>query len=638
MFVLVEPFKNIDLIDTPDLGCAMLIAACKEKGIDIHLYETQPTYLEYIFDDYINQTSYLIYKFCLENEREDSFKYLRGLVKELNIEELEDYLYNLYIKIIKNKSYSVYFNNEIVNEFSAIFKEVMRIYEYYCNQDKIQLDFLNRIENDILLMNPSMIGFSLYSNEPFTKKIRERFVSRNIPIIIGGAFTSQLDRKDIVDFFSKDNLDYLLLHAGDVSLPKLICTIENKESLSFVPNLVYRENGILKFNDIVNIESLDDLPVPDFSQFSLEKYITPNIILPLQSARGCTWRKCSFCAHHKSYLQKYICYSIDRLVEIIKIYKNKYGCNYIVFNDEEIPPGRALQISEAIINNNIRDLNMTMYGRLSSGFTYNILEVMKKAGFKSISWGLESGSDYILKLMNKGINTATAHEVLKNSYNVGISNTCWILFGFPGEKMVNAEDTIQFLIDNKEYVDMIMISKFQLEKGSPIYNELKESNLLNRANYCDYDVDSFIRKINFKIQVKLLNLNNDRYNSFGYTNVSRNRLFILASNLVGNISDYNIKELLFNRKISPVVIGSLNEENRKFIFYNTKITHIYNKLNKLSERKVNKVELEFIKLSDGKKNFLEISKSIENIEEISEFVSLLKENNSIYLFKAPNEL
>jgi len=41
MFALVEPLMMGRLIDYPHLGCAMLIAACQEKGIETKLVKGQ---------------------------------------------------------------------------------------------------------------------------------------------------------------------------------------------------------------------------------------------------------------------------------------------------------------------------------------------------------------------------------------------------------------------------------------------------------------------------------------------------------------------------------------------------------------------------------------------------------------------
>lgn len=628
MFVLVEPFKHIDLIDRPDLGCAMLISACKKSGIKIELLETQIRYLQYIFLDDVNQTVELIYKVCDNKEDIINITFYERLANNFSKEELTKYFRDKYNAMIINKSYQTYMNTKIVNEFAELFKNVMRLYEYYCNKGEIQISFLERLENELVSKKPSVVGFSLYSQEPFTKRLRKRIKELNIPIVVGGAFTSQLSQDDIFKFYSCDYLDYLILHSGDIALPKLINAINNSYELSEIPNLVYKQRGVFRFNKICAIKSMDELPNPDFSQFSMSKYIVPTVILPFQTARGCTWRKCSFCAHHKSYLNRYIFYSDNRLLEILNEYRKKYNCNYIAFHDEEIPPDRAERISKLIIENNIDSLNIYAYARMIHEYDKKLLALMYKAGFRTISWGLESGSDNVLQLMKKGTNSGIAKKVLDDSANIGISNICWIIFGFPGETLADAEKTVTFLQGNYLNINMVLISKFQLEKGSPIYVKLQRENT-SLNDYSCYDIDSFIQKLNLKIQFGLVRITNNKFECFGYTNLSRMRLFILSSRLI-NLNKYNMNEMLNSNSLCPVVVGRIDIHMRIFHYYN-KYSHFSNRMMKDSYVDLDEKKYEFILMAKGQKSFYEILGHFSYDGEILAFVMKLIDNESIYI-------
>ena len=82
--------------------------------------------------------------------------------------------------------------------------------------------------------------------------------------------------------------------------------INSLESGSFILNI--------EKNDLGVINNLDKLPYPDYSQFDLDLYLTPKRILPLQTARGCSWRKCAFCSHHAIDLGNYKTFSIIKSV------------------------------------------------------------------------------------------------------------------------------------------------------------------------------------------------------------------------------------------------------------------------------------------------------------------------------------
>jgi radical SAM superfamily enzyme YgiQ (UPF0313 family) len=85
-------------------------------------------------------------------------------------------------------------------------------------------------------------------------------------------------------------------------------------------------------------------------------------------------------------------------------------------------------------------------------------------------WGIESGNDRILKLINKGTNKNDIEKVLTDSHTVRIKNVAYTIVGFPTETKEDFIDTIKFLKKNQENIDLVSVSVFGLQKGTVIYN------------------------------------------------------------------------------------------------------------------------------------------------------------------------
>ena len=102
-----------------------------------------------------------------------------------------------------------------------------------------------------------------------------------------------------------------------------------------------------------------------------------------------------------------------------------------------------------------------------------VLTILKESGLKIIIWGVESASDRILTLMQKGTKTKEIKQVLQDSHDAGILNCVYIMFGFPTESEEEFIKTIEFLKDNKENIDLISTSIFGLQKDSFIYKNPK---------------------------------------------------------------------------------------------------------------------------------------------------------------------
>ncbi len=233
-----------------------------------------------------------------------------------------------------------------------------------------------------------------------------------------------------------------------------------------VPNFTFLQGEKIVVNPPEVMEDLDRLPCPDFSDFSLEKYMCPEKVLPLLTARGCPWGKCAFCTHHHSY-RKYRQRSLDKVIEDMKYLQGHYSVDFFNFFDEMIPPGRFRRLAEAITQNELH-ICYSAYVKPVKGFDRKTLECMHDSGCRLLLWGVEAASQRVLDLMNKGIDIADAQEVIREAAGAGIKNLIFIMFGFPGETREEFSQTLSFLDRNKEAIHALSKGIFRLMEGSRI--------------------------------------------------------------------------------------------------------------------------------------------------------------------------
>lgn len=203
----------------------------------------------------------------------------------------------------------------------------------------------------------------------------------------------------------------------------------------------------------------------DYSIYELKDYFTPHPVIPIKTTSSCYYQKCTFCSHHAN--KKYVEYPLN----VIKQNIINSNAKYFFIIDDMIHVKRLLEFAELI-----KDLNIIWACQLkpTKEFTYEILKQLKESGLTLIIWGVESGNDRILKLMKKGTNTKDISEVLMNSKKAGIRNVTYIMFGFPTETKEEFLDTINFLKENEENIELISTSVFGLQRGTPIYNNFKD--------------------------------------------------------------------------------------------------------------------------------------------------------------------
>ncbi len=201
--------------------------------------------------------------------------------------------------------------------------------------------------------------------------------------------------------------------------------------------------------------------VPDFSVYDLDAYFTPQPVIPIRTSTTCYYKQCAFCSHYNKV--QYSEYSLDLIKKIIVDSKQRY----FYFIDDMIPVKRLLQIAEIV-----KPLNIQWACQLkpTADFNYATLRTLHEAGLTFVMWGVESGCQRILDCIKKGTIKKDVANVLQESHRAGIKNVTFIMFGFPTETKEDFLETISFLEDNRNAIDLVHDGVFGLQKGTPIYN------------------------------------------------------------------------------------------------------------------------------------------------------------------------
>ncbi len=259
--------------------------------------------------------------------------------------------------------------------------------------------------------------------------------------------------------------DYLIPGEGERSLLQL-CKAGGERDLSGVPNLVRLRNGKLEENPPEVIDDLAEIPEPDFSDLPLDKYLVPEIVLPVLFSRGCPWGKCSFCTHHRSYL-RYRPLPIDECLRQLKVLRERHGTRLFSIYDEMIPPERFRRLARAILDEGL-EIRYSAYAKPTRQFDADLLGLIRRSGCHVIMWGVESASQRVLDLMGKGTRVEDMKKVLERAGSAGIMNLIFVMFGFPTETRDEFFETIAFLDRNRKYIHAISKGVFILTEGSMV--------------------------------------------------------------------------------------------------------------------------------------------------------------------------
>lgn len=293
---------------------------------------------------------------------------------------------------------------------------------------------LTKAVDEILDMNPTIVGFSMYyiSEEP-TKWMCQELKRRNpsIKIAIGGS-NVQKDWFQIQPYY-----DYVVSGEGEGVLLNILEEIES--------GITHQEPQYLVQPETQRI-NLNDLPMPDYESIDFNLYNIPNGVTT-EFSRGCT-AKCTFCeeTHFWKYRQRQ---AVDLITEIEWLYYNK-GTDVIWFIDSLVN-GNLKELRafcKGVAAKNLK-INWTGYARCDGRMNLEFFKDLKAGGCIMLNYGIESGSQKVLDDMDKGVTIAEMEQNFKDGKEVGVwAATNWIV-GFPTEDFQDFSDSITFLWRNR---------------------------------------------------------------------------------------------------------------------------------------------------------------------------------------------
>ncbi|MDR2990897.1 MAG: B12-binding domain-containing radical SAM protein [Burkholderiaceae bacterium] len=262
-----------------------------------------------------------------------------------------------------------------------------------------------------------------------------------------------------------ESTDVIIDGDGEEPLKKLL---EQEGSPEGVSGAVFWRDGQAARNTSEYRRDIDAYGgAPDFADLNLTDYYSPQPIVPLLLSRGCYWRRCTFCVHYMSAGLTYRLHGLERVIETLRAMIAQ-GVRHFSFVDEMIAPGHFANLADAIIAAGL-DIAYYALAKPNKAFKPEILRKMAQSGCKYLLWGVESGSQRVLDLMDKGTQVEDMQQVLRDAHAAGIANHVYVMAGFPTETREEFIDTLRFLDRNRETIYAIHRGVFALEPGSPIF-------------------------------------------------------------------------------------------------------------------------------------------------------------------------
>jgi len=315
---------------------------------------------------------------------------------------------------------------------------------------------LDRQSARIARTTPELVAFSaMYLDQlPFILAQAKYFKS-GCRVIIGGAAMSALSPVELLE--AAPFVEAVLTGEGEIPFELLL----DGRAPAEIPGCYYRNNGGIAFSGKTAVpEDLSLLPPPDFTRLADGGYFNPVPVMPVYGCRGCKWRRCRFCVHNNSF-GRYRQRPAMTVALEMQERQIRSGCRHFYVVDQYVDPFYLNELSNAILTLKL-DCRFQIMARTSAEYTPALLAKAARAGCCWISWGMESGSQQLLDIMNKGTRVEPSLEVIRNASAEGISNLLMMIFGAPGSNAVRLDETFAFLDRAWSHIDGMTASAFVL--------------------------------------------------------------------------------------------------------------------------------------------------------------------------------
>ena len=321
-----------------------------------------------------------------------------------------------------------------------------------------------------------------------------------IPILMTGTHPAALPERTL----REEAVDFVCDREGPETILRILEALKAKTTnYRNVPSLWYRVGGVAMSNPAGGLMDDVDAEMPGvaWDLLPMQKYRAHNWhcfehiaerqpYASMHTSLGCPY-KCSFCCINAPFGKpSYRMWSPDSVIADIGVLVEKHGVRNIKFVDEMFVLNRnhVLGICDRIIERGY-DLNIWAYARVDT-VKDEFLDKLRRAGFRWLALGIESGSKHVRDGVEKGrFGSAEILKVVRKIQAAGINVIGNYIFGLPDDTHATMRETLELALEaNCEFANFYCAMAYP---GSKLYQMALAQGWELPASWIGYSQHSY---------------------------------------------------------------------------------------------------------------------------------------------------
>lgn len=298
-------------------------------------------------------------------------------------------------------------------------------------------------KNPVMVGTTSMTGSQINFALEASKIVKE---NSNAPMVWGGVHPTLLPEQTL----KHPLVDVVMAGEGELAIKKLVNALEKGKGLERINNIYFEKEGKVAGKKVEEYFDMDKLPTLPYGLIDEKHYISTKSMvkegaartLPFITSRGCP-HGCAFCCNPRLSKRRWRCMSAKKAYKDVMYMVERFDLDSVIFHDENFltNPKRIEELA-SMINNKF---SWSAQARMDE-LERTDIGLLERNGLNLLQPGIESGSDRILSLVNKGETKKQILQANKKLAKTNITSVYNFMMGFPTETIGEVEETVDLAL------------------------------------------------------------------------------------------------------------------------------------------------------------------------------------------------